>query len=166
MSNIIAAEFLTPSHFSKFPVWQYINDDALGETMTRPVKSLPVQDLSSCIVGCKVQLADGTPVWAALTNVDVRNPLSTEQFMSVDIFMNDQCFHLARYHDVFFHRSGPEQLAQFLGKKLEDVFPISYDLSLFSYGDPSALKGNVYSIPSQRLSREQLRRLALRGMLD
>lgn len=86
MSGIVAAEFLTPAHFSRFPVWSYINDDLSGETTVQPVERLPAHDLDSCVAGCKVQLADGTLVWATLSNVDVRNALFTEQFISIDIF--------------------------------------------------------------------------------
>jgi len=82
------------------PVWEFINDDRLGETAVRPVKQLPAENLSCRLVGDHVRLANGTQAWALIGNVDVGNARSTEHFLTLSVERGGQWFTLARYHDV------------------------------------------------------------------
>jgi hypothetical protein len=169
MSEMVDVQFLSPDHFSRFPVWRFMNEreaDLKSDTMMCPVEPLPADEFDNCIVGCQVRLADGELCWAGLSNVDVWNPLATEQFLCLSMFYGDEIFHLDRYFDPGFEVSGPEHLAAFLKKKMEAIFPISYDLTALSRGDPSVLRGNICAMPSRRLSSEQRMRLILRKPID
>lgn len=71
------AEDLRASDMKDFPVWEFVNADEIGETVVRPVRTLPVQNLFGRLVGTPVHLACGRTVFAQLGNVDSNNPEST-----------------------------------------------------------------------------------------
>ena len=45
IENIKPAESLTVADFEAHPVWEFLNDNELGETMVQPVETLPVGSL-------------------------------------------------------------------------------------------------------------------------
>jgi hypothetical protein len=147
--------------FKEHPVWEFVNDDSLGETAVQRVESIPVPTLCGKVVGTMVQLANRRTVWATLGNINENDPRSTEQFLALSIERDGKWFHLSRYHDFDYDTRGPEALANFLGLVVDDVFPISYDLARFVEGNPAALVGQVAKKPKQRLSKEELIALAI-----
>jgi hypothetical protein len=149
-------ELLQVVDFVKNPVWEFFNDDSIGETTVHPVEQLPVGNLNNKIVGTQVELANRVHVWAMISNVDTRNPRSTEHFLTISIERNRQWFNLARYHDVNYAEKGPEALAQFLHLPIGEVFPIAYDITQCATGDPAALTGKILKEPRERLSQAQL----------
>jgi hypothetical protein len=154
-------ESLTIADLKAHPVWVYVNDDSLGETVVRPIKKLPVQNLDGKEVATQVRLANGQKVWALIGNVDASNPQLTEHFILLTIFWNDKRFTLSRYHDHDYAKYNPDALAHFLEMKVDDVFPITYDLSGVSKGNAEALIGNIYKEPRERLTEEEIIRLAI-----
>jgi hypothetical protein len=50
IENIKPAESLTLADFEAHPVWEFLNDDEIGETMVRPVEKIPVESLDNRIV--------------------------------------------------------------------------------------------------------------------
>jgi hypothetical protein len=142
-------------------VWQFVNEDALGESSVQPVEPIPVPTLCGKVIGATVKLANGKAAWATLCNIDENDPHSTEQFLALSIERDGKWFHLARYHDFNYANLGPEALANFLGLAVDDVFPISYDLSRFVEGNPAALVGKVPRDPRERLSHDELIALAV-----
>src|SRR5947199_6129775 len=115
IENIKLVESLTVADFKAHPVWEYLNDDEIGETMVRPVEKLPVESLDNIELGTQVRLANGSKVWAIVGNFDVTNPRATGHFLFLSIERGGKWFHLARYHDVDFASGSPEALARFLG---------------------------------------------------
>jgi hypothetical protein len=160
IENIKPAESLTVADFQAYPVWEFLNDDDIGETMVQPVEELPVGNLDNRLIGAQVRLANGSLVWALIGNFDVSNPRSTQHFLTLSIEHDGKRFHLARYHDVGFPEEGPEALARFLGLHVDDVFPISVDVRRYVRGDPAALTAVVLKEPQEKLTREEL--IALR----
>lgn len=59
-------------------MWEYLNDNEIGETMVRPVEKLPVETLENGLVGTQVRLANGLEVWGLLGNFDVTNPRANQ----------------------------------------------------------------------------------------
>ena len=152
---------LTPRDFSAFPVWEYANDEegipGRDETWMRPVQSLPVSDLSNRIAAVPARLANGESLLAALSNVSLDQPSDQEHFLVIGLYRADgEQFVLARYHDHHRSTHGSQQLAAFLGLPLDDVFPISYDLSSVAVGQPASLLGIIHAEPSNPLSRSAL----------
>jgi hypothetical protein len=157
------ANALTVADLKAFPVWEYLNDDdeKYGEMAVRPVKRTPVDNLEGRLVGIQVKLANGAEVWALIGNVATSNPRLTQHFVTLSVFRDGQCLTLARYHDVGADKRGPQALAAFLGLTIDEVFPISYDVSRFSKGDPAALAGRIEKEPREKLTRAQLIKLSV-----
>jgi hypothetical protein len=154
-------ENLQQADLEAFPVWQYANDDALGETVVFPVEQRPVQNLANRLVTCPLRLANGTYVWGLLGNVVADNPGLTEHFLSLSVLKGSKWFTLARYHDFNYSEFGPEALANFLGLRTGDVFPTNYDITAYVIGDAAALAGCVYQEPRKRLTRAEIIALAV-----
>jgi hypothetical protein len=154
-------EDLSSADLTKFPVWEFLNQDQKGETAVRPVKAIPVRNLIGRLVGTQVRLANGSKVLALIGNVTVNNPRSTRHFLTISFFQPGKRFTLARYHDFDWNERGPSDLANFLGARVEDIFPISYDLSQFATGDPAALVGAIDAEPRERLTRAEIIALAI-----
>ena len=157
--NPIPAENLLPIHFAEYPVWTYLNDDEFGETCVIPVETLPVSNLAGCVVGTTVVLANGMPLSAVMSNVDSVNAKKTEHFLNLTVFFNQEAFRLSRYHDPDYSRNGPNGLSAFLNLSLEQIYPISYNLSNLSAGDLKSLVGMVERIPHEVLNDDQLMKL-------
>jgi hypothetical protein len=156
-------EELTVADLEAFPVWQYTNSDEqrLGETAVRPIKKTPVKNLDGRLVGTQIRLANGSNVWALIGNVDSSNARSTQHFFSLSVFNKGRYFTMARYHDFDYDERGPQALAAFLGLPVEEVFPISYDITRFSVGELAALLGTIEKEPREKLTRAQLMGLAV-----
>ena len=155
IENIKPAESLTVADFEAHPVWEFLNDDEIGETMVQPVEKIPVETLDNRVVGIQVRLANGLEVWGLFGNFDVTNPRATQHFLALSIERGGKWFHLARYFDFSFADEGPEGLARFLGLGVDDVFPITVDVRRYVRGHPAALTAIVLKEPQERLTREE-----------
>src|SRR5216117_640796 len=121
MSNTLKPiEALTVSDLEAHPVWEYVNNDELGESTVRPVKRMPVRNLTGKEVGTQVRLANGNTVWAIIGNVDNNSPRMTEQFLTISLERNGKWFTLSRYHDFDYSENGPEAVARFLGLDVDE----------------------------------------------
>lgn len=143
------------------PVWQYANDDELGETVVRPVRRTPVTSLSGRLVATHVKLASGELIWATIENIDLQDVRLNEHYLTIALLWKGKWFTLARYHDPDARSHGPSALARFLGKRIEDVFPIHYDISDHAKGPREVVKGVVNAEPKTRLTRSQIIALAV-----
>lgn len=160
IENIKPAESLTVADFEAHPVWEFLNDDEIGETMVRPVEKIPVESLDNRIVGAPVRLGNGLEVWGLVGNFDVKNPRYTQHFLALSIDRGGKWFHLARYFDFDFANQAPEKLARLLGLGVDDVFPITVDVRRYVRGDPAALTVIVLKEPQEKLTREELLELS------
>lgn len=141
-----------------FPVWEFAK---AGETRVRPVRDLPVKSLMFRFVGTQVRLANGSHVWANIFNVEPSDPRRTEQFLTLTVYKDTKRFVLSRYFDFDFAESGPESLASFLGLPLNEVFPISYDITHHVVGNSAALSGVITKDPRERLTEKEIIALIL-----
>jgi hypothetical protein len=146
------------------PVWEFANDDSTGETRVFSVTAIPVSNLSGRIVGTKVQLANRQDVWALIGNVSAQKPHKTSHFLTLTVWRDNKRFHLARYFDFDYQERGPAALADFLGLRVDDVFPIAYDMREFVRGDPSSLAGEISEEPKKRLTRDERMKLIFEDM--
>ena len=160
--NIKPAESLTVDDFEAHPVWEFLNDDEIGETMVRPVERIPVESLDNRILGFQVPLANGSQVWASICNFDVTNPRATQHFLCLSIERRGEWFYLARYFDFSFADEGPEGLARFLGLGVDDVFPITVDVRRYVRGHPAALTAIVLKEPEEKLTLEERLEMSVR----
>lgn len=157
---------ITPADLRRHPVWEFANDDEAStpdETWLRPCDDLPIDNFGNRIVGTMATLANGKRLPIVLQNVDLQSPYRTEHFVTLTVFNRaGKSFPLARYHDIHIDTYGPDQLAAFLGLPVNDVFPISYDISDLAIGDYDATHREIHIRPKRLLSHSEIIDLALR----
>jgi hypothetical protein len=94
--------------------------------------------------------------WALLGNIVLQNVRSTDQLLVVSIEKDGRWFQLERLRFApDYENRGPHKLAGFLGLPMEEVFPISYDISDIAVGLPEVVKGDIRPEPVESLSEEQ-----------
>jgi hypothetical protein len=152
---------LQVSDLRENPVWQNIIDNEADEVSVFPVTQLPVSSLTGRIVGSPVRLANGQAFWAIILYLDAKNPRKSEQFVVLRIEKDGHWFDLARYWDLDYSTNGPVALSHFLGLPIDEVFPIAYDVTNHVEGERAALMGFVESEPRERLSEDEIIRLAV-----
>ena len=161
MNVLKRVEALTVNDLQANRVWKFTNDDKRGETVVGPVKRLPVRNLTGKLVGTQVTLANGNVVWALIGNVVPENARMTEHLLTISVENHGNWFTLSRYHDPDHERNGADALARFLGLNVDDVFPISYDISAAAKGNINALVGRILKEPRERLARSEIIAMAV-----
>ena len=115
---------LTIEDFLKHPVWEYTNrhecDGQKGELAMEPVDDLPVTTLDGRLIGTEAALANGRMVFVVLIGVDLKTP---RPLTSAIVFRDESVFMFRRTAPRV---SGPEQLAEFLELRPDEIFPIKY----------------------------------------
>ena len=161
IENVKPIDSLQVADLQAHPVWQYTNREGGDETFVRPVKRVPVANLSGKVIGTQVTFASGQRAWALIGNVDPTNVRLTEHFITLSVERDGRWFTLSRYHDFDYAENGPEALSRFLGLPIHDVFPIAYDIQEYAEGDLAALSGQIRKEPRERLSRAEIIAMAV-----
>jgi len=163
-SSIRSVTSLRPTDLVVNPVWEFVSRDEPDETYIHPVAELPADSLDNRIVGAEVELANGSRAWALLGNIVLNDVRQTRHFLTVSVFVRDEWFHLARYHDIDHEERGPAKLARALELTLDEVFPIKYDIGTWVSGAAAdTVRGTLHAVPLERLSRADLIKLAVSG---
>jgi hypothetical protein len=147
---------MTESDFKISPVWEFDigNESVEGrdETWMIPVFNLPVTDLANRVIYTRLQLKNGQRVGAVLTSVSLENTTQTKEFIGVTAYRADQkAFDLMRSGsrkcapDEYMKECSPDKFAAFLGYSIDEVFPMSYDISTFAVGHHDVIKGTIES---------------------
>jgi hypothetical protein len=143
---------LRPTDLVVNPVWEFVSSDEPDETYVHPAAELPTDSLDNRIVGAEVELANGSRAWALLGNIVVDDIRKTRHFLTVSVFVRDQWFHLARYHDFDHDERGPAKLAHAMGLAVDEIFPIHCDIGKWVSGATTdVVRGTVYAVPLERL---------------
>jgi hypothetical protein len=162
ISLIKQVEELTAEDIETWPIWEFTNaHEHISETVVRPVTRIPVTSMAGRLVATRVRSASGDRFLAQLGNIDLSDPRSTEQFLTISVIRNGQWFTMARYHDIESDKRGPSVLASVLGMSVDDLFPISYDISELCIGNPAVLVGTIYKEPREKLTKAELRQLSV-----
>jgi hypothetical protein len=139
-------EELTPDDYLAFPVWEFALDmEDVDDLAMRPVAKLPVDDLANRLVGTKVHLANGDHLWASLSNIKLDDSAKTRRILAAAFYLNGEWIYLARPQDPNQENYGPAALARKIGLPVDQVFPISYDVSKCCIGDENAIRGLIES---------------------
>lgn len=156
------SQSLGPSDFSEHPVWEFADDlEEISDTLMRPVLQLPVDDMSSRIIGTPVTLSNGESLFGVIGNLALNSPRRTRQFITFTVYKDGTSFDLARYHDPDYSSRSAQQLAEFLSLPIDDVFPFRYDISAFCVGDPSVVVGTIEKEAGEKLTLSERIQLAL-----
>ena len=139
---------LTISDLKRNPVWQFDlhNEWRSGrdETWVKPVKRLPVSDLSNRVIGTEAWTVCGKPLFFVMGNIFLDDPKKTEQ----SLWMKALKGHSERFFLQLSRSSGAksnaaEVFAGMLGLEVHEVFPIEYDISALAIGLESVTKGRI-----------------------
>ncbi|MCA3175539.1 MAG: hypothetical protein ING36_08370 [Burkholderiales bacterium] len=152
---------LNPAQLEFQQVWKYVPAERDGEVCVSPEKAIRPRSLKNRIVATKVQLANGSCLWALLENIDIDLPEFTKHWMVCYFYLKKKWWRLARYHDADAMKHSPQELARRLGNQIEEVFPITYDVRALCSVDSSALAGLIFAEPETRLKRAEIIRLAV-----
>ena len=162
MPNPRAIKSLRVEDLQIYAVWEFVSEhDGHNETWVKPVETLPVRHLNGRLAATPLEFADGSSAWALLGNIDTSNPKTTEHFVTISVERDGSWLHLARYFDHDYVERRPAALATFLRSKVDDIFPIRFDLRHLAIGDAGSLIGEVPKEPKERLARDQLLRLVV-----
>jgi hypothetical protein len=145
------------------PVWEFVNEEkTVGRALfVKPVPELPISHAGSRFISTLVSLNNGSRHRATLANLDLNNWKSTHHFLMISFVRDGRWFHLSRYFDFDYATNGPKQLAEFFGLSIDEVFPISYDVSGLAIGLPEVIVGSVPAEISDKLSRSEIIALAV-----
>ena len=146
---------LTEKDTMAFPVWK-MSDRYDDDTYIEPELKFPVADAEGKLFAIEVFLANGMRNWALLANVDGLRPVRTKHLLAVSLLKDGKWHSLARYFDFDREENGPAAIAARLGLMVEDVFPISYDLTSLVNGSSDALLGEVLQQPEVPLSESEI----------
>lgn len=153
---------LIPADLGEYPIWEFVSSSRkVGGLAVRPIRRVPVRQMSGKIVGTLVILANGSRIWALIGNIDEAEPQLTLHFLTISVFHGDRWFPMARYHDYDYNERGPRALAEFLKLTVDEVFPISYDIRDFCIAKSGVLVGKIEAEPTERLTREEIIGLAV-----
>jgi hypothetical protein len=151
-----SVEKLTADDYADFPIWEFTNDDEEHDDLSMaPVIELPVTDMGGRLIGTQVRLANGTFRLGTLGNLHLQDVEATKTYLMLSLHQDDDVFHLARYHDVDRDTHGPKALSEFLGLDIDDVFPISYDVSRFCLSHPSVTRNVIVADPPHKLDKQE-----------
>jgi hypothetical protein len=156
------ANKLRPKDWEKFPVWTFDlgNEGKAGrdETWMVPVKKLPATDIRNGGCRAEAKLACGQPVTLVLWGVDLEPEKTLSilaQYRVKPMTKAERAEYLkpkAPQFTIFargewWHSelNGPSDLTDALGLSIQDIFPISYDISDFATGVDHAVKGKIAS---------------------
>ncbi len=156
--NTKTIDTITVQDFMNSPVWRFSEP---GELFVEPVANPDCGVHDSWFFGTRFVYADKSTSWGMLSNIDLEHPVSTQQFMCISVEKSGEWFHLARYHDFDYNKRGPLQLAQFLGKSIEDVFPFSFDVREACHNTSQLLCGVVDVRVYEKLTSAEIIDLAI-----
>ncbi|HEX4141255.1 MAG TPA: hypothetical protein VHY09_12970 [Candidatus Methylacidiphilales bacterium] len=165
------ADKLTPSDWKKYPVWTFDldNESAPGrdETWMVPAKKLPVSDLRNCGCRANARLASGREIDAVLWNIRLQSDPKEEElwknFARLQISKGSSPFVPKLQYSVWvrdrwwvsendggfmslvdFKKRNASDMANALGETLDEIFPISYDISALASGPAAVVKGKIF----------------------
>jgi len=156
---------LTLERGQKYRLWRFTNsNEEEDEFEIEWVYACPGMSPSGLIIVNPVVFADGSTHWAILDNVSNEGDSVNEHFLGIDVWHHGKIFQLARYHDLDYKRRNPRALAKFVGKKLSDVFLITYDLREVLRSDDPGLCGMIKEKPSKKLTKGELISWVFKGL--
>lgn len=147
---------LSASDISKHPIWRFTNNDLVDELEIESVDRRVFRNLDGLIISSNVTFSDGSIHLALFQNVSLTDPEMNDHFLSLTVERNGKWFPLACYHNPAIEKWGPLQLAAFMGKTVEEIFPIHYDLRDVLNSDSPTLVGIVRAEPLVRLTEDEI----------
>jgi hypothetical protein len=155
---------IKPKDLEEYWLWRSVPAKSDGELRVRPVKVEKTTKGFSAgsLAATKVKCADGSQYWALIEGIHPDKPEFSKHNRELRLFVDGfGWFQLAQYFDSdeYRHKHGENVLCTLLGKTIEDVFPISFDLSDKSDSGSPCLVGTFEINPAWGLAREEIMNL-------
>jgi hypothetical protein len=150
---------LTEADLRRTLVWvgSPTDDD---ETTVVPAKKTALKAVNGKLAACEFKLSGGTQLFGVMANLTDNLPLNAH-LASAAFLIHGSWFFLARYHDADVKRHGPKALAGLLGRPVDAVFPIKYNL-MHRFRPPTLAQcGVILAAPPKKLTRAQIIALAV-----
>ena len=144
--------------FEEYPIWEFVNEDPVGELKVKPVTKYPVKNPEGKIFGMNVTTKSGKQLFAFIGNFTNKNEEMNEHFATISIWVKNTWFHLARYHDIGYNEEGPKKLEEVLQMKNDEIFPIDINIGKYINGYEKIFS---YKEPDIKLSRSELIKLSI-----
>lgn len=149
---------MSERHFRRHPVWEFdVNSEWLpwrDETWMRPVRRLPVRSLGGRIVGTTLTLANGRRMFGTLSGVSLNHPRATRCFIGASLYVGGRDVQFIGVPSPAYPYVNAAGLARALSLRVEDAFPLSYDLTGLAVGHPDVIRGTIPAERPEQLSDE------------
>jgi hypothetical protein len=118
------------------------------------VRRLPVRCLGNRVAATTLSLSNGQRLFGTLDNVSLDHPPATRQFIGVSLYVGGNDLQLQRAQTPTFPCVNAPGIVRALGLRVEDVFPLSYDLTGLAVGHAEVIRGTIPAERPERLSGE------------
>jgi hypothetical protein len=132
---------ISTTDLAEHPIWEYCDSTNEDGYALVPLTDLPVDSLDQRIVGTRVTLGNGTMLWAVLSGGDLSLPTFVEEDSGLILYVDDERVSLGSAWERELPGYGAGDLCRKLGLTMEEVFPITFDVSHLVTGDRPALRG-------------------------
>ncbi|WP_156117495.1 hypothetical protein [Collimonas arenae] len=159
---------VTPDDICKNWLWQYVPSKD-GELWVKPIHVKKTDKFSQRLAGCQVTLADGSSMWALIEGINVETPEFSKHNKELIIAIDNYgWFRLAQYFDSRELKEirGPEILCDLLGKKIDEVFPVEFDLRDRAKVDSSCLRGKFEVDPVWGMAQSDVMMILVRELAN
>ncbi|WCL50772.1 hypothetical protein [Leptospira sp. GIMC2001] len=138
----------------KYPLWGYIPSKD-GSLWIKPVKSLT--NLKNRMVTAEITFRNGTKGFGFIEFLRLDSPNWSKHNRVLWLLLEEsKWFRLTKYYN---HKSndphGPEELANQLGMRIEDVFPIHFEAQKFLNKESEVLSGLFEIKPKWGVSHDE-----------
>jgi hypothetical protein len=149
---------LTLSLVRQTPIW-HSTPSKDGDLWVKPELRSQLSSLKNCLIATDTTMADGSCITALIENIHVENLNLTKHYLQAHFRIDGRWWCMARYHDLDYDQKGASGLAMRLGKSIEQVFPLTYDIQEFCTVESEALCGAISANPINRLTRKEIMRM-------
>ena len=137
-------EFPSVADFENHPIWM---EHDLGKY--EPALDLPVSDLEDGFVACNLVLANGDMIRGVISGIYLNDPELTEVASGLILIKNGEMF---GYRKSVLEPYRSSMIQEFLSLRLNEIFPIRYDISEIAIGHPDAVRGIINASYPEELS--------------
>lgn len=159
-------EDVTPEDIELCWLWSFVPSKD-GRLWLKPVKINKTDKFFDRLAGCKVIFADGTSCTAFIAGIDLEVPQFSKHNRELHLWIEGRgWFQLAQYFDSAELKAscGDEVLCELLGKRLDEVFPIAFDLRNRAKSDSPCLSGRFEHNPPWGITRQEVMELLVKEM--
>lgn len=137
-------------------IWRFIPSRD-GKQWLKSLRLKRTKLTGNHVVACELLTPSRSKLWGLIEGLDPENPLFSFHWRKLYIFLRPgSWYELARYHDFDYSTHGPGGLAKALGRKTEEIFPLTFDVSHLSILASEVFSGTFEANPKNQLTRREI----------